>query len=56
MQWGFVLALVIAIPLILLPAVFVWYINAGGIYTVFKDIRERRYTRKKGVKEMAKHG
>ena len=30
MQWELVVALVIAIPVILFPAVFVWYLNIGG--------------------------
>jgi len=36
MQWGFVVALVLAIPLILFPAAFVWYLNIGGIYAAIK--------------------
>lgn len=31
MQWEFIVALVIAIPIILFPAAFVWYLNIGGI-------------------------
>lgn len=36
MQWEFIVALVIAIPVILFPAAFVWYMNAGGLYTAIK--------------------
>jgi len=32
MQWEFIVALVIAIPIILFPAAFVWYLNLGGIF------------------------
>jgi hypothetical protein len=32
-----IIALVIAIPVILFPAVFVWYLNLGGIWKVFKS-------------------
>jgi len=54
MQWEFVVALVIAIPIILFPAAFVWYLNIGGIYAAIKQARERRAAREKGVKVAAK--
>jgi len=37
MEWQVILALVIAIPIILFPAVFIWYLNIGGIYTAIKE-------------------
>jgi hypothetical protein len=36
MDWQFVVALVVAIPFVLLPAAFIWYINVGGIYKSFR--------------------
>ena len=45
MQWEFVVVLVIAIPIILFPAAFVWYLNVGGIYAAIKKARERRAAR-----------
>jgi len=42
MQWEFVVALVIAIPVILFPAALIWYLNIGGI---FQSVREARKTR-----------
>lgn len=42
MTVGFVVALVIAIPIILFPAAFIWYINIGGIYQAVKNAREAR--------------
>jgi hypothetical protein len=45
MQWEFIVALVIAIPLILFPAVFVWYLNAGGAYRAIQNMRARRAAR-----------
>jgi hypothetical protein len=45
MQWEFILALVIAIPIILFPAAFVWYLNVGGIYAAIKEARERQAAR-----------
>ena len=47
MQWEFVVALIIAIPIILFPAAFVWYLNVGGIYNAIKAARERRTTRRR---------
>ena len=42
MEWQIVVALVIAIPIILIPVVFVWYLNMGGIYHAFQTSRQRR--------------
>ena len=42
MNWEFVVALVIAIPIILFPAAFVWYLNIGGIYHAIKEARQKR--------------
>jgi len=42
MQWEFVVALVIAIPIILFPAAFIWYLNIGGIYHAIQDARQKR--------------
>jgi len=53
MQWEFVLALVIAIPIILFPAAFIWYLNIGGIVTAIKEARERRAAREKETQEVA---
>jgi hypothetical protein len=45
MQWEFIVALIIAIPLILFPAAFIWYLNVGGIYQVVKRLVARRAAR-----------
>ena len=50
MPWEFVVALVIAIPIILIPAAFVWYLNIDGIYAAIKKARERRVAQGKGTK------
>ena len=47
MQWEFIVALVIAIPIILFPAAFVWYLNIGGIYAAIKEARAKRVAREK---------
>ena len=54
MEWQIVVALVIAIPIILFPLVFVWYLNIGGIYAAIKEARARRVTRKKEARELVK--
>ncbi len=47
MQWELIVALVIAIPIILFPVAYVWYINIGGIVAVIKRAREKRVTQEK---------
>lgn len=42
MQWEFIVALIIAIPIILFPAAFVWYLNIGGIYAAVREALKRR--------------
>jgi len=44
MTWELIVALVIAIPVILFPAAFVWYLNIGGIHAALKEARARRPT------------
>jgi hypothetical protein len=51
MDWQVIVALVVAIPIILFPVAFIWYMNIGGIYTAIKEARARRVTSEKGVKE-----
>jgi hypothetical protein len=47
MDWQFVVALVVAIPFVLLPAVVIWYINVGGIYKTFRlKIRHKAIVKK----------
>ena len=41
MQWEFVVALLIVIPVIVLPAALVWYLNVGGIYRAIQAARKR---------------
>ena len=54
MQWEFIVTLVIAIPIILFPAAFIWFINIGGIYHAIKEARARRVARERGVRVTAK--
>jgi len=49
MEGQMILALALAIPVILFPAAFVWYLNIGGIYTAIKEAREKLAAREKGA-------
>ena len=46
MQWEFVIALVVAIPIILFPAAFVWYLNVGSLFQAAQKARQARAARK----------
>jgi len=50
MQWEFVVALAIAIPVILFPAAFVWYLNIDGVLQSAKEAQKTRAAREKGVR------
>lgn len=51
MEWPVVLALVLAIPIILVGVAFVWYLNASGLYQVIRDVRQRQRRRAGAVRE-----
>ena len=42
MDAAFIIAMAIAIPVILFPAAYIWYINIGGIYQAVKDTRKAK--------------
>ena len=54
MQWELVVALVIAIPIILFPAAYIWYLNIGGIVVAIKEARAKRVAQEKGATAAAK--
>jgi len=43
MEWQVILALVLLIPIILFPAVFIWYLNVGGVYAAIKEGRLKTF-------------
>ena len=53
MEWQIVVALVVAIPVILFPAAFVWYMNLGGVAQALREARARRLAREKAAGETA---
>jgi hypothetical protein len=42
MEGTLIATLVIAIPVVLFPAAFIWYINVGGIVKAVRDARAAR--------------
>ena len=42
MEWQVILVLMIVIPIMLVPVVFIWYLNIGGIYAAIREGRRIR--------------
>ena len=53
-EWQFIVALAIAIPVIIFPIAIIWYLNIGGIYAAIKEARSRRVEHRKEVREAVK--
>ena len=51
MTWQIALALFIAAPVLVIPAVFIWYMNIGGLYSTVKEARAKRTALKDSVPE-----
>ena len=47
MTVGFIVALVLAIPIILFPAAFIWYMNVGGIIHAMKEAKAKKLATEK---------
>jgi hypothetical protein len=47
MHWEFIVVLVIAVPVILSPVAFIWFLNVGGILAAIRETRARRSTRQR---------
>jgi hypothetical protein len=46
MHLEILIALIIAIPVIVFPAAYLWYMDIGGIYTSYKEAKAKRLARK----------
>ncbi len=46
MDWQIIVALVIAIPVILFPVAFVWYLNFDTIASAVRQWRRSHFTRR----------
>ncbi len=53
MEMQYVIALVIAIPIILFPAAFVWFLNVSRAAAAWKESRARAAKRAKAHKEVS---
>jgi hypothetical protein len=42
MEATMIVALVVAIPVILFPAAFVWYLNIGGVVHALREARAKK--------------
>jgi len=42
MEGTMIVALVLAIPVVLFPAAFVWYLNIGGMVKAVREVRAAR--------------
>ena len=42
MNWNIFIAMIVAIPIILLPVAFLWYLNIGGIFDHVKAKKASR--------------
>jgi len=42
MQWEFVIALALAIPVVLFPAAYIWYLTAGGLGQMIREASRGR--------------
>ena len=54
MEWWAILALVLGIPIVLLPVAFVWYLNVSGLYHVISDARQRQRRRAEALRKTEK--
>ena len=45
MAWQVIVALVVAIPIVLVAVAFVWYLNVSGLYRVIRATRQREKRR-----------
>ena len=52
MRWEFIVALVVAIPIILFPVALWWYLKSGGIYSAIQKARDRKAIRKQKAEEI----
>lgn len=49
--WQFALAIGLALPVLSVPVLFIWYLNVSGVYQVIRDRMHRQRMRAEAVKE-----
>ena len=52
MEWWAIVLIIVAIPIIVFPAAFIWYMNVSGLYTVIRETQKRRVARKRRAREL----
>ncbi|GAF78187.1 unnamed protein product, partial [marine sediment metagenome] len=52
MEWVLIVVLVVAVPIILFPVAYLWYLNIGGIYAAIKQAQEKRAARERGERRL----
>ena len=50
-EWQIIIAVLVAIPFIMFPIAFIWYMNVSGLYQVMRESRQRRKRRAQALKE-----
>jgi hypothetical protein len=55
MGWQIIVALALIIPIILIPVLFVWYLNIGSLYATIKQRQAAREQNRKGAAEAMQH-
>ena len=53
MQWQFIVALVVAVPIILLPVAYLWYLNVGGVYKAIRGMVAKKAAQKQRVAKVS---
>jgi len=54
MEWQYIVAIVVAVPVILFPVALAWYLNMTGLLQVLADRRARQ--KKMAVREAKARG
>lgn len=51
MEWQIILALVVVVPLILFPVVFIWYLTGGGLIAALRERQKAKAAAKERIGE-----
>lgn len=51
MDWQIIVALVVFVPLILLPVAFVWFLNFGGVYAARRAAKRSKAAEARATKQ-----
>ena len=51
MELGFIIALILVIPVMLIPVALIWYINIGGLIQAVRKVWQAKAAREKRVRK-----